>query len=93
MSIAADKLEIIREQVQFHLDHAERKQLTPEQESALKEQIKQRLVQENAVLVAHYYTAPPSRRWRRKPAAACQTRWKWRALATITRPRRWWCAV
>ena len=58
MSIATDKLEIIREQVQFHLDHAERKRLTPEQESALKEQIKERLVRENAVLVAHYYTAP-----------------------------------
>ena len=58
MSIAADKLETIRQQVQYHLDHAERKRLTPAQEEALKEQIKARLERENAVIVAHYYTAP-----------------------------------
>lgn len=58
MSIASDKLETIRQQVQFHLDHAEKQQLTPEQESALTEQIRARLKAENAVIVAHYYTAP-----------------------------------
>ena len=58
MSIAADKLEIIRQQVQVHLDSAQEKQLTPEQEEALKSRIKARLEAENAVLVAHYYTAP-----------------------------------
>lgn len=58
MSLAADKLEIIRQQVQSHLDLADEKQLTPEQEHALKERIKLRLKQENAVIVAHYYTAP-----------------------------------
>ena len=58
MSIATDKLETIRQQVQFHLDHAERNQLSPEQEQALIAQIKDRLVVENAVIVAHYYTAP-----------------------------------
>lgn len=58
MSIASDKLEIIREQVQQHLDHAERQQLSPEREAELVAQIKQRLEVENAVLVAHYYTAP-----------------------------------
>lgn len=58
MSLATDKLEIIREQVQYHLDHAEQKKLTPEQEEALKDEIKARLVKENAVIVAHYYTAP-----------------------------------
>jgi quinolinate synthase len=58
MSLASDKLEIIRQQVQEHLDHAERSQLSPEQEEALKDRIKQRLVAENAVIVAHYYTAP-----------------------------------
>ena len=58
MSLATDKLEIIREQVQYHLDHAEQKKLTPEQEEALKDDIKARLVKENAVIVAHYYTAP-----------------------------------
>ena len=58
MSIASEKLEIIRQQVQDHLDHAERSQLTPEREAELKEQIRQRLVAEDAVLVAHYYTSP-----------------------------------
>jgi quinolinate synthase len=58
MSIATDRLEIIREQVQQHLDHAESKQLSPQQAEALREQIKARLERENAVLVAHYYTAP-----------------------------------
>ncbi|GAB5452749.1 MAG: quinolinate synthase NadA [Halioglobus sp.] len=58
MSIATDKLETIREQVQYHLDHAEKSKLSAAQEHALKEQIKARLEAENAVLVAHYYTAP-----------------------------------
>ena len=58
MSLASDKLERIREQVQYHLDHAEQKQLSPEQERSLKEQIKVLLERENAVIVAHYYTAP-----------------------------------
>ncbi|MFV0478794.1 MAG: quinolinate synthase NadA [Parahaliea sp.] len=58
MSLASDKLETIRQQVQFHLDNAERDQLSPEQEQVLKAQIKARLEQEGAVLVAHYYTAP-----------------------------------
>ncbi len=58
MSIASDKLESIRQQVQYHLDHAEQKRLDPVREETLKEQIKTRLDEENAVLVAHYYTAP-----------------------------------
>ncbi|MDX1734823.1 MAG: quinolinate synthase NadA [Halioglobus sp.] len=58
MSLAADKLEIIRQQVQDHLDHAESKELSPEQEAALKAQIAAQLERENAVIVAHYYTAP-----------------------------------
>ena len=58
MSIASDKLDTIRQQVQYHLDHAEQNRLTPEQEFALKERIKARLVAEDAVLVAHYYTSP-----------------------------------
>ena len=57
MSLATDKLETIREQVQYHLDHAEQKKLTPQQERALKDQIKERLARENAVIVAHYYTS------------------------------------
>ena len=58
MSIATDKLETIRQQVQYHLDHAERNTLNPEQEQALVARIKERLIAENAVMVAHYYTAP-----------------------------------
>jgi quinolinate synthase len=48
---------VIREQVQFHLDHLERKKLSAEQEADLKVQIRQLLEREDAVLVAHYYTA------------------------------------
>jgi quinolinate synthase len=58
MSIASDKLETIRQQVQYHLDHEAQKQLSPAQENELRERIKARLVEENAVIVAHYYTAP-----------------------------------
>ncbi len=52
MSIAADKLEVIRQQVQYHLDHAEKKKLSPAQEAELVAGLKQRLEQENAVIVA-----------------------------------------
>jgi quinolinate synthase len=58
MSLASDKLDTIRKQVQYHLDHAEQKKLSPEQERALKDQIKTMLRRENAVIVAHYYTSP-----------------------------------
>ncbi len=58
MSIATDKLETIRQQVQYHLDHAERRHHDPERERLLKQQIAARLQAENAVLVAHYYTSP-----------------------------------
>jgi quinolinate synthase len=58
MSIATDKLETIRQQVQYHLDNAERNKLSPAQEQALVALIKDRLIAENAVMVAHYYTAP-----------------------------------
>jgi quinolinate synthase len=58
MSLASDKLETIREQVQYHLDHAEQKKLSPERERSLKDQIKTLLQRENAVIVAHYYTSP-----------------------------------
>jgi quinolinate synthase len=58
MTLASDKLEIIRDQVQRHLDHAERAKPNPEQERILKEEIKGLLHRENAVIVAHYYTSP-----------------------------------
>ncbi len=58
MSLASEKLKTIRDQVQYHLDRAEQKQLSPGQEQLLKNQIKTRLHEENAVIVAHYYTSP-----------------------------------
>jgi quinolinate synthase len=58
MSLASDKLETIRNQVQSHLDHLDQTKLSPQQERSLKDQIKAKLVAENAVIVAHYYTSP-----------------------------------
>ena len=74
MSIATDHLETIRKQVEEHLDHAEKHALSEEQKAKgvicasagnhaqgvamSAKQIKRRLVEEDAVLVAHYYTAP-----------------------------------
>ncbi|QIB66297.1 quinolinate synthase NadA [Kineobactrum salinum] len=58
MSIASDKLETIRQQVQQHLDHEQHRSLNPVQEQQLKASIGARLRAENAVVVAHYYTAP-----------------------------------
>jgi quinolinate synthase len=57
MTLASDKLETIRKQVQRHLDHAAHARLTPEEERSLKDRIKAMLQRENAVIVAHYYTA------------------------------------
>ena len=58
MSLASEKLETIRQQVQYHLDKAEENQLTPSQERDLCDAIRARLRSENAVLIAHYYTPP-----------------------------------
>ncbi|MDP5069688.1 MAG: quinolinate synthase NadA [Congregibacter sp.] len=58
MTIASDRLQAIREQVQHHLDKDTAKQLSPRQQALLRERIKQQLIEHNAVIVAHYYTAP-----------------------------------
>jgi quinolinate synthase len=58
MSIASDRLDVIRKQVEQHLDHAAVHALSDERAAELREQIKARLDAEDAVLVAHYYTAP-----------------------------------
>lgn len=58
MSIAQDKLIRIREQVQQHLDRVEQDSLTPQRRSELEATIRESLKRENAVIVAHYYTAP-----------------------------------
>lgn len=58
MSIAQEKLIRIREQVQLHLDQAEQVQPSAAECEQLKAQIREQLQRENAVIVAHYYTAP-----------------------------------
>ncbi|KGE04763.1 quinolinate synthase NadA [Pseudohaliea rubra] len=58
MSLASEKLEAIRLQVQHHLDRAEAEELTPAEESDLVVRIKADLERHNAVIVAHYYTSP-----------------------------------
>jgi len=58
MSIAEDKLILIREKVQQHLDRVEQRGLAPERKAELEASIRQSLVREDAVIVAHYYTAP-----------------------------------
>mgnify|MGYP006270677203 CR=1 FL=1 len=58
MSIAAEKLEAIRIQVQEHLDAAVREDLSAQEKETLRATIEERLRRENAVIVAHYYTAP-----------------------------------
>ena len=56
MSIASKHLLEIRELVKDHLTHQDDRQLSEDREQLLMQQIRDRLVQENAVLVAHYYT-------------------------------------
>ena len=58
MSIAQEKLEQIREQVQSHLDRRNAPALTEARKSALEATIRGHLKAHNAVIVAHYYTAP-----------------------------------
>jgi quinolinate synthase len=56
MSIASEHLLEIREMVKDHLAHQDERQLSAEREQVLIRRIRERLAQENAVLVAHYYT-------------------------------------
>jgi quinolinate synthase len=58
MSIAQEKLEQIREQVQTHLDRREQATLSDTRREALEATIRRHLANQNAVIVAHYYTAP-----------------------------------
>jgi len=55
MSIASEHLREIRELVRDHLAHHEDRKLSEDRESLLVHQIRDRLEQENAVLIAHYY--------------------------------------
>jgi quinolinate synthase len=56
MSIASEHLLEIRELVKDHLAHHEERKLSADREQFLMQQIRDQLAQENAVLVAHYYT-------------------------------------
>jgi quinolinate synthase len=56
MSIAHEHLLEIRELVKDHLAHRDEHELSAARQQELKQQIRERLEQENAVLVAHYYT-------------------------------------
>lgn len=58
MSIAQTKLLEIRTQVQDHLRRAHEQRIDADEQARLETQIRAQLEQENAVLVAHYYTAP-----------------------------------
>ena len=58
MSIAQEKLEQIRAQVQSHLDGRQSIELTASRKAALESTIRGHLKAHNAVIVAHYYTAP-----------------------------------
>jgi len=58
MSIAQEKLDLIREQVQTHLDRRETVTLSDARREALEATIRGHLLHHNAVIVAHYYTAP-----------------------------------
>jgi quinolinate synthase len=58
MSLASEKLDAIRLQVQQHLDREEQSALSAEEAHALKARIAGLMEEHNAVLVAHYYTAP-----------------------------------
>jgi quinolinate synthase len=56
MSLASEHLVDIRELVKNHLARDPEETMSQERETALRERIKQQLEEENAVLVAHYYT-------------------------------------
>jgi quinolinate synthase len=58
MSLANDNLERIRQQVVDHLDRSEQAHKSDAEKRALMDSIARRLRAEDAVLVAHYYTAP-----------------------------------
>ena len=87
MSIAQEKLEQIRAQVQSHLDNRQTAELTAARKAALESTIRGHLKAHNAVIVAHYYTAPEIQAWPRRPEAVYPTPLRWPVLAETTRPR------
>ena len=55
-----------------------------ERTAELEDRIRTQLEAHNAVIVAHYYTAPEIRLWLRRPVAVYRTRWRWLALDETT---------
>ena len=62
MSIADQKLREIREQVQSHLARVPKRR-DAERTAELEDRIRAQLEAHNAVIVAHYYTAPEIQVW------------------------------
>lgn len=89
MSIANDRLQVIRKQVEQHLDHAEKARLSEQQVRELKDDISAQLQREDAVLVAHYYTAPEIQALAEESGGCVSDSLEWHALATITRHPPW----
>ena len=84
MSIAQEKLAEIRTQVQSHLDRRQTGALSEARRAALESTIRGHLKAHNAVIVAHYYTAPEIQALAEATGAVCQIHWRWRVLAAIT---------
>ncbi|MDG2136725.1 MAG: quinolinate synthase NadA, partial [Luminiphilus sp.] len=58
MTIAQSQLNKSRVQVQEHLSRNQRSETSPERRAKIEAAIRELLQRENAVIVAHYYTAP-----------------------------------
>ena len=82
MSIAEQKLQEIRAQVQTHIASTPTR-LSAERQQVLRETIRAQLLAHNAVIVAHYYTAPEIQALLRKREAVFLTLWKWRVSVEI----------
>ena len=83
MTIAEAKLIKIREQVQEHLSLSVRAEMSSQRRAELESDIRERLVRENAVIVAHYYTAPEIQALAEATGAVSRIP-KWRGLGGIT---------
>lgn len=76
--------------VQAHLDAKQPKQLTAEEEAYYRSAIAAELKAQDAVLVAHFYCDPVIQALAEETGGCVSDSSKWRASATLTRPRPWW---
>ena len=84
MTIAQAQLIKIRDQVQEHLSRNQRSETSPERQAELETAIREMLRRENAVIVAHYYTAPEIQALAEATGGCVQTPSKWHVLGEIT---------